>query len=121
MIPARSSFRCSCAQRAASEPVELTDGTQLIDLLHVTDAARALLATAEGETGATYGASGNDTVTLRELVQRFEAASGLTVDARWGARASRPREMLRPWMISPPPPGWAPTITLEDGLREMLG
>ena len=105
----------------AGTPVELTDGTQLIDLLHVRDAAQALLATAHGETGATYGASGGETLTLREVVARFEATTGLTVDARWGARASRPREMLRPWMISPPPPGWSPAVSLEDGLREMLG
>lgn len=107
--------------RSAREgtPLELTDGTQLIDLLHVHDAVAALLATAEGEPGATYGASSGEAITLRELVQRFEAATGLTVDARWGVRPARPREMMRPWMVSGPPPGWQPAIPLAAGLRAL--
>jgi nucleoside-diphosphate-sugar epimerase len=107
--------------RSAREgtPLELTDGTQLIDLLHVDDAVGALLATAAGEPGSTYGASGGDTVSLRELVDRFQAATGLAVDARWGVRPARPREMTRPWMVSGPPPGWRPAISLEAGLRDL--
>ena len=99
--------------------LDLTDGSQLIDLLHVEDAVGALLATAAGEPGATYGASSGEAISLRDLVARFEAATGLTVDARWGVRPSRPREMLRPWMVSGPPPGWTPHVLLEDGMREV--
>ena len=108
--------------RAAREgmPLPMTDGTQLIDLLHVDDAASALLATAAGTPGATYGASGGDTCTLRELVTRFESATGLTVDVEWGARAARPREMLRPWMIADAPPGWASKVSLDDGMRALV-
>jgi nucleoside-diphosphate-sugar epimerase len=108
--------------RAARDRTQLqmTDGTQLIDLLYVGDAVSALLATASGTPGTTYGASGGETLTLRELVARFESATGLTVDAEWGARAARPREMLRPWMIADPPPGWAPKVSLDDGIRALL-
>jgi nucleoside-diphosphate-sugar epimerase len=108
--------------RAAREgtALQMTDGTQLIDLLHVDDAVSALLATAAGEPGATYGASGGETLTLRDLVAKFEAVSGLGVTAEWGVRASRPREMLTPWMVSGPPPGWQPKVSLEDGIRALL-
>ncbi len=108
--------------RAAREGTQLqmTDGTQLIDLLHVDDAVRALLATAAGAPGRTYGASGGETLTLRELVARFKSVTGLTVDAQWGARAARPREMTRPWIVSDPPPGWAPEVSLDDGIRALL-
>jgi len=108
--------------RAAREGTQLqmTDGTQLIDLLHVDDAVGALLATADGEPGATYGASGGDTLNLRDLVARFESVTGLTVDAAWGVRAARPREMMRPWMVSGPPPGWAPEVTLDEGIRALV-
>lgn len=108
--------------RAARERTQLsmTDGTQLIDLLHVDDAVSALLATAKGAPGDTYGASGGEAMTLRELVARFEVATGLTVDVEWGARPARPREMLKPWMVSGPPPGWAPKVSLDDGIRGLL-
>jgi nucleoside-diphosphate-sugar epimerase len=108
-------FRCA----REGTPLELTDGTQLIDLLHVHDAVGALLATAAGEPDATYGASSGEAISLRELVDRFQTATGLTVDARWGVRPARPREMTRPWMVSGPPPGWTPTISLEQGLRTL--
>jgi nucleoside-diphosphate-sugar epimerase len=107
------------AARAGTR-LQMTEGTQLIDLLHVDDAVRALLATATGVPGSVFGASGGDTVTLRELVARFERVSGLEVAAEWGVRAARPREMMRPWMVSGPPPGWSPQITLDDGIRALL-
>jgi nucleoside-diphosphate-sugar epimerase len=108
--------------RAATQgtPIEMTDGTQLIDLVHVDDAAGALLATADAPAGRTYGARGEGAITLRELLDRFQRVTGLTVDVRWGARPTRPREMLRPWMTAEPPPGWSPTIGLDAGLRNLV-
>ena len=70
--------------------MQMTDGTQLIDLLHVDDAVRALLATAAGTPGDVYGATGGETLNLRDLVARFEQVSGLTVDAEWGVRPRGP-------------------------------
>jgi nucleoside-diphosphate-sugar epimerase len=107
--------------RAGAEgtPVEMTDGSQLIDLVHVDDAVAALLATAAAPAGPTYGAGGDGAITLRELVDRFQAATGLTLDVRWGARPARPREMLRPWMTAEAPPGWSPAVRLDDGLRAL--
>ncbi|MGZ4734560.1 MAG: NAD-dependent epimerase/dehydratase family protein [Acidimicrobiia bacterium] len=109
--------------RAAREGTQLqmTDGTQLIDVIHVDDAVSALVATAAGAPGATYGASSGETLTIRELVARFEKVSGLEVSAEWGVRAARPREMTRPWMVSGPPPGWAPTVSLDAGIRALVG
>jgi nucleoside-diphosphate-sugar epimerase len=100
--------------------MQLTDGTQLIDLVHVDDAVSALLATAAGVPGETYGATGGETLTIRDLVARFESVSGLTVDAEWGVRPARPREMMRPWMVSGPPPGWAPQVSLDAGIKALI-
>ncbi len=101
-------------------PIDMTDGTQLIDLVHVDDAAQALLATAAAAAGHTYGARGDGEITLRELIEQFQAATGLGLDVRWGARPARPREMMRPWMTAEPPPGWSPTVRLHDGLRALV-
>ncbi|MBK5287861.1 MAG: NAD(P)-dependent oxidoreductase [Acidimicrobiia bacterium] len=105
---------------ADGTPLQMTDGTQLIDLVHVDDAVGALLATAAAPPGPTFGARGDGAITLRELVDRFQSATGLTLDVEWGARASRPREMLRPWMTADPPPGWSPSVRLDDGLRALV-
>ena len=105
---------------ADGTPIDMTDGTQLIDLVHVDDAVQALLATAASPAGQTYGARGDGAITLRELVDRFQDATGLHLDVRWGARPARPREMMRPWMTAEPPPGWSPTVRLHDGLRELV-
>jgi nucleoside-diphosphate-sugar epimerase len=101
-------------------PVEMTDGRQLIDLVHVEDAVGALLATAAAPAGLVYGARGDGAITLRELVDRFQSATGLPLDVRWGVRPPRPREMLRPWMTADRPPGWSPRIRLDDGLRGLV-
>ena len=100
--------------------LEMTDGTQLIDLVHVEDAVGALLATAAAPPGPSYGARGDGAITLRELVDRFQAATGLTLNVAWGARPSRPREMLRPWMTAEAPPEWSAQIRLDDGLRALV-
>ena len=104
----------------AGTVLEMTDGTQLIDLVHVEDAVGALLATAAALAGPVYGARGDGAITLRELVERFQRATGLTLDVRWGVRPSRPREMMRPWMTADPPPGWSPRIRLDDGLAALV-
>ena len=44
----------------------------------------------------------------------------MTVDAVWGARPARPREMMREWMVSGPPPGWAPQVSLDAGIRALI-
>lgn len=108
--------------RAGAEgtALQMTDGTQLIDLVHVDDAVGALLATADAPAGETYGARGDGAITLRELIDRFQTATGLSLNVEWGARAARPREMMRPWMTADPPPGWAPQIRLDDGLRALV-
>ena len=100
--------------------IEMTDGSQLIDLVHVEDAVGALLAAAIAPPGPSYGARGDGAITLRELVDRFQAATGLMLDVVWGARAARPREMVRPWMTAEPPPEWSPQIRLDDGLRALV-
>lgn len=101
--------------------MQMTDGTQLIALMHVDDAVSGLLAAAAvGEPGETYGVNGDETLTLRDLVARFESVSGLSVDAVWGARPARPREMMREWMVSGPPPGWTPQVSLDAGIRALI-
>lgn len=96
-------------------PLDLSPGEQLIDLLHVDDVVAALRAAPEGDWSAASGAA----VPLRELVARFERITGRGVPVNWGAREYRAREMFTPWNAGPRVPGWAPQITLDDGIKEL--
>lgn len=113
-------FRCA----RTGETLDLSPGDQLIDLLHVEDAVRALRTVGAGlldgeHLGARFGARSGSPVTLKELVALVEDVAGGRIDVRWGARPYRAREMFTPWPSPPPPPGWAPEIALVDGLGQI--
>lgn len=108
-----------------AEPLALTPGEQALDLLHVDDAVAAylhaahLLATKAPDLGASYFASTGRLTTVRELVRIVEAAKGRKVEAAFGKRDYRAREVMKPRQ-EPRLPGWSAQISLEDGIRQML-
>lgn len=105
--------------------LELSPGEQLVDLVHVDDVVRALLAVAaamlDGRVvSGTFAARSGLPVTVRRLVGLVELATGRALDVRWGARPYRAREMFTPWPSAPPPPGWAASVPLADGLAALV-
>ncbi|HZR13577.1 MAG TPA: NAD(P)-dependent oxidoreductase [Acidimicrobiia bacterium] len=104
--------------------LDMSPGEQLIDLVHVDDVVRALLAVADAllagdARGRLFGARADRPVTLRELVDTVSDVTGRRLAVRWGARPYRPREMFTSWPSPPRPPGWEPTVDLRDGLRAL--
>ena len=106
--------------------LELTPGEQELDLLHVDDAADALIAAEAALGDAAPGrlhewcAASGERRTLRRLLAEFKEATGLEPAAALGAKAYRPREVMRPW-AGPAVPGWKPRIPLKEGLRRVYG
>jgi nucleoside-diphosphate-sugar epimerase len=105
--------------------LDMSPGEQLIDLLHVSDAVRALRLVGEEvvagrASGETFAARSGHPVTLRELVALIADVTGRDVPVNFGARPYRAREMMTSWSSPGPPPGWTPRVTLRDGLRELL-
>jgi nucleoside-diphosphate-sugar epimerase len=98
------------------------EGRQLIDLLHVDDAVRALLIAGERARAGVPGLQERwavrpgQPITVRELVERYAHARGVSVPVEWGARPPRPRERLVPWSAGEVLPGWTPRIALDAGL-----
>lgn len=110
-------------------PLDLSTGDQLIDLVHVDDVVAAFARVVDLLRGGPAVSPSGDTrwavssgrpVTIRDLVDRFSAATGLAVDARWGVRPPRDVEMREPWAIGDAPPGWTPTTDLDRGLAALV-
>jgi nucleoside-diphosphate-sugar epimerase len=107
------------------ETLKMSPGEQRIDLIHVTDVARAFKSAVEllvtGEIGAhsRFAVRSETAVSLRELVALMASISGRDIHVEFGALPYRDREVMTPWR-GDILPGWAPKITLEEGLREFL-
>jgi nucleoside-diphosphate-sugar epimerase len=103
---------------ASGDPVPMSSGHQLVDLTHVDDVVAALVHVASGAPlEARLVVRSGDPVTVRHLVRLVEQVSGRAIDARWDARAPRPREMTADWRVEGLP--WRPKIGLSAGLAEL--
>lgn len=105
------------------EPLSMSPGEQLIDIVHINDvikayllAAKALLDQEKGHTR--YGISSGNPMRLRDLVALFEKATKTTLPISFGGRPYRPREVMKPWTKFASLPGWYETITFEQGVIE---
>lgn len=111
---------------ASGEPILLSPGEQLLDMLHIDDVCAAMLRAEAllGETGEPrareWCASSGERVSLRSLVDIFKEATGLSPEVRFGGRPYREREVMTPW-LGEPVPGWKPGIPLKEGLRRVYG
>jgi hypothetical protein len=47
-------------------------------------------------------------------------AAGHALEADWGARGYRAREVMHPWVDGETLPGWHAEIDLERGIRALL-
>jgi len=100
----------------------LSPGGQILNLLHVHDVVEGLIAARKavrsGSPEHQYWIAPDEGVTLKRLAELVGAAVGRKPVAKWGAREYRPREVMRPF-VGAKLPGWRPSISLEDGLREV--
>jgi nucleoside-diphosphate-sugar epimerase len=107
-------------------PLEMTGGEQYIDLVYIDDVVRAFLRAEQllrepGAKSASYAVSSGHPIQVKKLVEVFGQATGLKPQVVLGKRPYRPREMMGPWNAGPTLPGWAPTVTLEQGIRRIYG
>lgn len=119
----------SLLQKTAREqnPLPMSAGEQLIDLVYIDDVVNAYCLAAErlleGKTAQKserFAVSSGNPVTLKNLVSVYEKVLGKTLPIQWGARPYRPREVMTPWNRWEPVPNWLPLIDLETGIRKIL-
>ncbi|WP_314652834.1 NAD(P)-dependent oxidoreductase [uncultured Selenomonas sp.] len=100
---------------AQGKRLALSGGEQQVDFVHVKDAARAFclageyLAQGRTELCGSYVISSGHTVSLRELVRRYEDLLGVDFPVDWGAKPYRAREVMMPWRGGRILPGWERT------------
>jgi len=104
--------------------LDMSPGDQLIDLLHVDDVVSGLLVGLERlflvSRSETFVLSSSERMSLRDLVERCRSAAGAALSVSFGTRPYREREVMEPWSRGLPLPGWAPRISLDDGLRDFF-
>ena len=109
---------------AFDQPLDATEGFQVVDLVHVVDVVSGLLAASEAPTDPegcpVYTLGSGRRLTLRELADMVAAIAGRPPRVRWGVVPYGPGQPLRPCPADRPPPGWTATIPLERGIREVL-
>ena len=108
------------------EPLALSPGEQVMDLIFVEDVVEAFLVASgmllDGCEPAyqDFAVSGGQRVSLRELVKLCEEIMGARIPVNWGARAYRPREVMVPEWFADGLPGWRPRYSLREGLSRVL-
>lgn len=106
------------------ETLALSPGEQKIDLVHVRDVAEAFIVAAELLVSGSihrhesFVVSSGNPISIKVLVDRLQRAIGADINARFGERPYRDREVMVPYSKGKPLPGWQARLSLEEGLRE---
>ncbi len=109
-------------------PVIRSDGTLERDFLYVDDAVRAYLAIwsllEDGQgAGEAFNAGGDRPHTVLDVVRLTCAVAGTGVEPEVRGKGSPPGEIVRQWVDSTKlreMSGWAPELSLEEGLRRTV-
>ena len=111
----------------SNEPLAMSPGEQLIDLVHVDDVISAYLIAAQRLLSSqvnkyeSYAVSSGRPLPLKDLVGIYEEMVGSTLPIRWGERPYRKREVMETWNRGNLMPGWQPAVSLKDGLSQLMG
>lgn len=106
-------------------PLDLSPGEQLLHIVYIDDVIEAfvvaagLLDVAPAPAAKRYCIAADSPISLREIASAVERVTGRVIDAHWGARDYREREVMVPW-VGEHLPGWHPKVPIEDGIRRLL-
>ncbi len=109
------------------QPLLMSPGEQLIDLVYVDDVINAFMIAAtrlsgnQVDTHEAYAVTSGKPIKLKELVALYGHIIGKTLSIAWGGKPYRPREVMIPWDRGRSLPGWHPDIDLKNGIMLMEG
>lgn len=108
------------------EPLNMSGGEQLIDLVHIDDVSEAYVVAAQRLlSGQVYkhecfAISSGCTLPLKELVSLYAEITKKNVVVNWGARPYRDREVMVPWNRGETLTDWSPKLSLKDGILNVF-
>ncbi len=105
------------------QPIELSSGTQVYDVLYIGDIVSALEQAADllehqNESLSVYQIYNDNPLSLRETVDLLQKTVGVHINAKWGARPQAARSMSSKVRVDPLLPGWKARVSLEEGLKK---
>jgi nucleoside-diphosphate-sugar epimerase len=109
-----------------NEPLAMSPGHQLIDLVYIDDVVNAFivaknhLENMHPGAGESFSVSSGSALPLREVVHLFEEILGRSLPIQWGGRAYREREVMVPWRSGVNLPGWGTTIPIREGIKRFI-
>ncbi|CAN5499923.1 NAD(P)-dependent oxidoreductase [soil metagenome] len=114
------------AKNPPAAPLDFSPGQQKLYMVHVDDAVNAFVV-AEGwlskqpmRTRGVFRVDAESMITLKDLAREVEMLTKSKLAITWGGRPYRDREVMLPYSELKRIPGWAPTISLRQGLRDLL-
>lgn len=111
----------------SGEALGMSPGEQVLDLVHIDDVTNAFVVGAQQLLNGTsytphtrYAVSSGAPLSVRQLVALLEQVSGKTIQATFGARPYRSREVMMPWQGGQLLPGWQTTRAVSTGLQSLM-
>ncbi len=104
-------------------PAAVSEGSQILDFLHVDDVAEAFAALLDGDVQGSVNIGSGEGVAVREVIELVGAAAGRPDLIRFGAVETRPGEpasLVADVRRLRYEVGFRPRITLEDGIADTV-
>lgn len=123
--PRKKLFSFLARVATEKEPVPMSPGEQLVDIVYIDDVVDAFFLAASlleepGESFETYAISSQNPIMLRDLVSVYSEVTGRSLSIEWGKKPYRCREVMVPWDRGRILPGWRPSVSLEEGIRKLI-
>lgn len=110
----------------SQEPLAMSHGEQLIDLVYIDDVINAYVLAAERllsrqvREHEVYAVSSGKPIKVKELVELFEKITSTKLPIQWGARPYKNREVFEPWNSGQLLPGWVCQTSLLQGIESTV-
>lgn len=114
-----------CAE--TGEPLNMSPGEQIIDILYIDDVVDGYIKLIEQLIvddsrelcGKSFSLPSAERMTLKELAKKFEEITNTTLNIKWGALPYRGREVMLP-VLSERLNNWEPNVYLEEGILTIV-